>query len=64
VGINAYTIHGNESIWGKDVKEFRPERWLVSKEEVAVLDQHFLAVSNSCSHWGKRPSPQCLRGCD
>ncbi|KAI0162906.1 pisatin demethylase [Pestalotiopsis sp. NC0098] len=43
VGINAYTIHSNEHVWGKDVHEFRPERWLVSKTELAILDQHFLA---------------------
>jgi hypothetical protein len=47
VGINAWVIHSDESIWGKDVHEFRPERWLVDKERLAFLDQHFLAVSNS-----------------
>lgn len=45
MGINAYTIRSNESVWGKDVHEFRPERWLVSKTELAMLDQHFLAAS-------------------
>ncbi|EXJ71806.1 uncharacterized protein A1O5_05616 [Cladophialophora psammophila CBS 110553] len=43
VGINAWVIHSDESIWGKDVHEFRPERWLVDKERLAFLDQHFLA---------------------
>lgn len=45
VGVNAWVIHSDENIWGKDIHEFRPERWLVGKEEVAFLDQHFLAVS-------------------
>lgn len=45
LGVNAWVIHSDENIWGKDVHEFRPERWLVGKEQVAYLDQHFLAVS-------------------
>ncbi|KAJ6091455.1 hypothetical protein N7467_003424 [Penicillium canescens] len=43
LGVNAWVIHSDENIWGKDVHEFRPERWLVGKEQVAFLDQHFLA---------------------
>ncbi|KXG46432.1 Cytochrome P450 [Penicillium griseofulvum] len=42
VGVNAWVIHSDESIWGKDVHEFRPERWLVGKEQLAFLDRHFL----------------------
>jgi cytochrome P450 len=45
VGVNAWVIHTDENIWGKDVHEFRPERWLVEKEQLAFIDQHFLAVS-------------------
>lgn len=45
LGVNPWVIHSDENIWGKDVHEFRPERWLVGKEQVAFLDQHFLAVS-------------------
>lgn len=44
VGINAWVIHQDERIWGKDVHEFRPERWLVDKEKLAFLDKHFMAV--------------------
>ncbi|OJJ06606.1 hypothetical protein ASPVEDRAFT_140374 [Aspergillus versicolor CBS 583.65] len=43
VGVNAWVVHRDESIWGKDVHQFRPERWLVSKEKLAFLEQHFLA---------------------
>ncbi|CAG8901745.1 unnamed protein product [Penicillium egyptiacum] len=42
VGVNAWVIHSDESIWGKDVREFRPERWLVGKEQLAFLDRNFL----------------------
>lgn len=44
VGVNAYVIHSDENIWGKDAHEFRPERWLVDKERLAFMDHHFLAV--------------------
>jgi hypothetical protein len=43
--VNAWVIHTDENIWGKDVHEFRPERWLVEKEQLAFLDQNYLAVS-------------------
>ncbi|KAL4889466.1 cytochrome P450, partial [Aspergillus ambiguus] len=43
VGVNAWVIHGDETIWGKDADQFRPERWLVEKEKLAFLEQHFLA---------------------
>lgn len=45
VGVNAWVVHTDENIWGKDVHEFRPERWLVDKDRVAFLDQNYLAVS-------------------
>ncbi|RSL89151.1 hypothetical protein CEP52_014981 [Fusarium oligoseptatum] len=28
VGINPYVVHRNPSVWGEDVDDFRPERWL------------------------------------
>ena len=43
--MNPWVIHTDAKIWGQDVHEFRPERWLVEKERLAILDQHSLAVS-------------------
>lgn len=48
MGVNAWVIHGDESIWGEDAHQFRPERWLVEKEKLAYLEQHYLAVSCPC----------------
>jgi cytochrome P450 len=47
VGVNAWVIHNNTSIFGPDAHVFRPERWLTSdKDERAVLDRNFLAFGN------------------
>lgn len=47
VGVNAWVIHRNKSIFGPDADVFRPERWLTSKkEERAVLDRNFLSFGN------------------
>ena len=47
VGINAWAIHNNKSIFGPDAHAFRPERWLTAnKEERAVLERNFLAFGN------------------
>ncbi|KAH6611813.1 pisatin demethylase [Boeremia exigua] len=44
VGVNAWVIHNNKSIFGPDAQFFRPERWITkNKEERAVLDRNFLA---------------------
>lgn len=47
VGVNAWVIHNNKSIFGSDAHVFRPERWLTeNKEERSVLDRNFLAFGN------------------
>ncbi|KAJ4991362.1 cytochrome p450 pisatin [Stagonosporopsis vannaccii] len=47
VGVNAWVIHNNTSIFGRDAHVFRPERWLTdNKEERAILDRNFLAFGN------------------
>ena len=44
VGVNAWAIHNNKSIFGPDAHVFRPERWITkNKEDRALLDRNFLA---------------------
>ncbi|KAJ4330854.1 hypothetical protein N0V95_009987 [Ascochyta clinopodiicola] len=44
IGVNAWVVHNNKSIFGPDAHVFRPERWLTeNKEERTVLDRNFLA---------------------
>ncbi len=44
VGVNAWVIHYNKSIFGPDAQVFRPERWITKdKEERAVLNRNLLA---------------------
>ncbi|KAI1389365.1 benzoate 4-monooxygenase cytochrome P450 [Hypoxylon trugodes] len=33
VGVNAWVLHHDQTIFGKDADEFRPERWLEASEE-------------------------------
>lgn len=44
VGINSWVAHANIDVWGPDAGTFRPERWLVGKEEVARLDKYFFTA--------------------
>lgn len=41
VGANAWVIHRNEEVYGEDVEEFRPERWL--QDNVSDMHRYFLA---------------------
>jgi unspecific monooxygenase len=34
VGWNAWAVHSNTGIWGADAREFRPERWGSTIEEI------------------------------
>lgn len=38
-------IHNDETIWGKDVQEFRPERWLVDPAQLSSMEHNLIAVS-------------------
>ncbi|GIZ48492.1 hypothetical protein CKM354_001155000 [Cercospora kikuchii] len=40
VGINAWALHRDTSIWGPDADTFRPERWL--EEGASVLERSFM----------------------
>ena len=49
VGVNAWVIHSSASIWGADVQEFRPERWLdVDPAQLSSMEHNLLAV---CAHF-------------
>jgi cytochrome P450 len=51
VGINAWVIHMNKDIFGDDVREYRPERWIeCSPEQFKVMERSFLAVSAQTVH--------------
>ncbi|RAH56334.1 cytochrome P450 [Aspergillus piperis CBS 112811] len=40
VGVNSWVIHRDESIWGSDVDDFVPERWLTDDpEKLRVMEQ-------------------------
>jgi len=43
VGVHAWTIHRDESIFGPETDRFRPERWLRSPESAKNMDRHNLA---------------------
>lgn len=46
VGMAAPVIHQDQSVFGKDAEDFRPERWLdTDQEKVKLMDKSFLAVS-------------------
>ncbi|KAB2575281.1 Pisatin demethylase [Lasiodiplodia theobromae] len=42
VGVNTWVAHYNKQVFGQDAHEFRPERWLVSKEAQQSLDRYWL----------------------
>jgi cytochrome P450 len=48
VGINTWLPHYDETIWGRDAAEFRPERWIEAQEDanrMKVMDSNFMPVS-------------------
>ena len=45
VGVNVWVLHRNESIFGKDVDVFRPERWFEASEEKRLeMNRHLFSV--------------------
>jgi cytochrome P450 len=45
VGVNGWLIHFNTEIYGEDVHEFRPERWLdKSDDKVAEMKRSLFSV--------------------
>ncbi|KAJ5377210.1 uncharacterized protein N7496_004619 [Penicillium cataractarum] len=43
VGVNAWVIHRNKSIYGMDADFYRPERWIESPERSSEMERNFLA---------------------
>lgn len=48
VGMSAYDIHLDESIWGEDVFTFRPERWLGREKQLEKYLVSFSKGSRQC----------------
>ena len=52
VGVSAWAIHRNSSIFGEDVKSFKPERWLIKDtdkvHEMERMLQHFGNGNYTC----------------
>ena len=48
VGINAYVAHFDRDVWGADVNEFRPERWIEAEKEggdrIKTMEQYYATV--------------------
>lgn len=46
VGINAWVLHRNKDIFGDDVNEFRPERWIdPDPERIKEMRKYLFTVS-------------------
>jgi len=44
VGINAWVVQRDRSVYGEDADEYRPERWLeAGEEELKGMERAFLA---------------------
>jgi cytochrome P450 len=61
VGINPWVVGRERAVYGDDVDEFRPERWLGTDREAAkAMQRNFLAVRFeiyiSTSFWANRCS--------
>ena len=45
VGMNAWVIHHDKSIYGDDADDFRPGRWIDSKpQQLRLMEKYFLSV--------------------
>ncbi|RMJ23700.1 Cytochrome P450 [Aspergillus sp. HF37] len=43
VGVNAWVLHRNKSVFGDDADDYRPERWMESSEKTSEMDRNFFA---------------------
>lgn len=44
VGVNTWCAHYNETVFGADAREFRPERWLVAPDKAKAMHAYYLPV--------------------
>lgn len=45
IGMNAWVVHHDKTIFGEDANDFRPERWIEAEpERLRVMEQCFLSV--------------------
>ncbi len=53
VGLNSWCAHYNESVFGSDAKQFRPERWIEAEKEggerLREMENYYLPVSDTAS---------------
>ena len=48
VGINAWVLHRNEQVYGKDIDAFRPERWLdATQDQKLEMSRNLFSVSTA-----------------
>lgn len=46
VGVNPWVVARDESVYGHDAYEYRPERWLNADEaQLRLMERNFLAVT-------------------
>lgn len=48
VSVSPWAIHHSKEIWGEDVHQFRPERWL--GEDAAAKEKYWIPVSRQLFH--------------
>lgn len=46
VGVHAWTVHRDASVFGPEPDKFRPERWLESTEQAKNMDRYNLAFGH------------------
>jgi benzoate 4-monooxygenase len=55
VGVPIYTIHRDESVWGADAEEFRPERWLQDDDSKTKFMDAFKPFSDGATYVVRLP---------